>query len=127
MGYYKNWMTKDEKQSKKDYIAISRRIVKRLLTNNFIERIPNCQIDHQISLEACWSVHLNILIANSTVNLKNIPKDVNLRKGNRNYLDIQSLIELYHSQDNRGYLKLMDSLENKWGVDFDSYSKIIKV
>jgi hypothetical protein len=127
MGYFKGWMTTSERKSKKDYIAISRRIVKRLITNNLVERIPNMVLDHLLSLEHAWYIHLDIIIVNSPINLKNISKEDNSRKGSRSYLSAQSLINLYNTSDNKDYLKLISELEDKWEVSFGTYSEIIKV
>jgi hypothetical protein len=127
MGYFKGWMTTSERKSKKDYIAISRRIVKRLITNNLVERIPNMVLDHLLSLEHAWYIHLDIIIVNSPINLKNISKEDNSRKGSRSYLSAQSLINLYNTSDNKDYLKLISELEDKWEVSFGTYSEIIRV
>lgn len=40
MGFYKNWTTQAERDSKKGYIAVSRRLVKRMITAKWLDKPP---------------------------------------------------------------------------------------
>lgn len=111
MGYFK-WSLKIEKNQKRDYITLCRKIRKKLEKDGWIKKADEGMAwDHSLSLSVACSCHLNIEIASSPCNLKIMSRKANLRKGERCSLAVVELINSFNCWDKKDeYIKWLD----KW-------------
>jgi len=101
MGYFK-WSLKSEKEQKKNYIKLCRTIRKKLEKDGWIEKADEGMAwDHLFSLSVAHSSHLSIEVVSSVVNLKQISRKANLRKGERCIITVEDLINSFNCWDKK--------------------------
>jgi type I site-specific restriction-modification system R (restriction) subunit len=127
MTYYKHWQTREEREMKKGYFSISRRIVKRIILEGLIQKKDGMELDHNFSLSVGYSAHISLIVINNPFNLVyRLPTD-NKRKSERCYDTVEELFSKWSGNDQKRYLKLISDFEDRSGISLDTFHRVIKV
>ena len=111
MGYFK-WSLRIEREQKKNYITICRKIRKKLEKDGWIKKADEDMAwDHSLALSVAWMCHLSIEVVSSPMNLKIMARKANLRKGERCIIPVEELINSFNCWDKKDeYIMWLD----KW-------------
>jgi hypothetical protein len=132
MGFFRGWSLKVEREQKKNYINICRRLQKASVKAGWVNPAPpGSDNDHSLALETSYLSRCPIWVVTSPLNIKVLPSEGiggNKRKGSRSYKGaIELYVELMKWERLVEWQEFVQTYADKIGVDFNELIKPIVV